>query len=66
MPEMDCAKVMQLLQHDPTTHNIPVVFLTGVGTAEEVKQVLALKPEGYVLKSTTREQLLEYLAEKLK
>lgn len=66
MPEMDGAKVLQLLQHDPTTHNIPVVFLTGVGTAEEVKQVLALKPEGYVLKSTTREQLLEYLAEKLK
>lgn len=65
MPVMDGTKVFQLLRQDPTTKDIPVVFLTGVGTADEVKQVLALKPDGYVLKSTTREQLLEYLAEKL-
>ena len=65
MPVMDGTKVFQLLRQDPNTKDIPVVFLTGVGTADEVKQVLALKPDGYVLKSTTREQLLEYLAEKL-
>lgn len=65
MPIMNGSQVLQMLRNDPTTKNIPVVFLTGVGTAEEVKQVLAMKPEGYVLKSATREQLLEYLAEKL-
>ena len=66
MPIMNGTQVFKMLRRDSTTEDIPVVFLTGVGTADEVKQVLALKPDGYVLKSTTREQLLEYLADKLK
>ncbi len=66
MPIMNGTQVFKMLRRDSTTADIPVVFLTGVGTADEVKQVLALKPDGYVLKSTTREQLLEYLADKLK
>ena len=65
MPVMNGTQVLQMLRRDSMARDIPVVFLTGVGTADEVKQVLALKPDGYVLKSTTREQLLEYLAEKL-
>lgn len=66
MPVMNGTQVFKMLRRDSTTADIPVVFLTGVGSADEVKQVLALKPDGYVLKSTTREQLLEYLKEKLK
>lgn len=66
MPVMNGTQVFKLLKRDSMTANIPVIFLTGVGTADEVKQVLALKPDGYVLKSATREQLLDYLAEKLK
>lgn len=66
MPVMNGTQVFKMLRRDSLTADIPVVFLTGVGSAEEVKQVLALKPDGYVLKSTTREQLLEYLKEKLK
>lgn len=65
MPVMNGTQVFKMLRRDSMTADIPVVFLTGVGSAEEVKQVLALKPDGYVLKSTTREQLLEYLKEKL-
>ena len=66
MPIINGPQVFKMLKRDSMTANIPIVFLTGVGSAEEVKQVLALKPDGYVLKSTTREQLLEYLKEKLK
>lgn len=66
MPVMNGTQVFKMLRRDSSTMDIPVVFLTGVGSADEVKQVLALKPDGYVLKSTTREQLLDYLAEKLK
>lgn len=65
MPIMNGTQVFKMLRRDSLTADIPVVFLTGVGSADEVKQVLALKPDGYVLKSTTREQLLEYLKEKL-
>lgn len=66
MPVMNGTQVFKMLRRDSTTSDIPVVFLTGVGTADEVKQVLALKPDGYILKSTTRDQLLEYLGDKLK
>ncbi len=65
MPLMNGSQVLQMLRRDPSTKDIPVVFLTGVGTADEVKQVLAMKPDGYILKSTPREQILEYLTEKL-
>lgn len=66
MPQMDGSQVFKKLRSDSDTEDIPVVFLTGVGTADEVKHVLALKPDGYILKSATREQLLDYLADKFK
>ncbi len=50
-----------MLRQDPATKDIPVVFLTGVGTKEEVLFAMALKPDGYVLKSTTRDDLLGYI-----
>ena len=66
MPGMNGSQVFQVLRMDPSTKEIPVVFLTGINTTEEVKNVLELKPNGYILKSAAREQLLEYLAETLK
>ncbi|MBR4904733.1 MAG: response regulator [Selenomonadaceae bacterium] len=66
MPVMNGPEVLQMLRQELSEVLPPIVFLTGVSTPEEVKKVLALKPDGYVLKSKTREQLLEYLEEKLK
>ena len=65
MPVVDGPQVLQMLRQEKSTRGIPVVFLTGVGTKEEVERVLQLKPNGYVLKSTTREKLLNYLQTKL-
>ncbi len=65
MPVVDGPQVLQMLRQEPVTQGIPVVFLTGVGTREGVERVMALKPDGYILKSTTKEKLLEYLREKL-
>lgn len=65
MPGMNGSQVLQMLRREPATKDLPVIFLTGVGTAEEVKLVLAMKPDGYILKTTPRQQILEYLAEKL-
>ncbi|MBR4153335.1 MAG: response regulator [Selenomonadaceae bacterium] len=66
MPVMNGPEVLQMLRQELSEVLPPIVFLTGVSTPDEVKKVLALKPDGYVLKSKTREQLLEYLEEKLK
>ena len=65
MPVVDGPQVFQMLRQEPSTQGIPVVFLTGVGTKEQVQRVLQLKPNGYVLKSTTREKLLSYLQSKI-
>ena len=59
MPVVDGPQVFQMLRSEEATKNIPVVFLTGVGTREGVTRVMSLKPDGYILKSTTREGLLD-------
>ena len=59
MPVVDGPQVFQMLRQEQSTKHIPVVFLTGVGTREGVERVMALKPDGYILKSTTRDSLLD-------
>ncbi len=63
MPVTDGPKVLEMLRGNKSTENIPVIFLTGVSTKEEVSRVLALKPDGYVLKTTSLVDLLRYLEE---
>ena len=65
MPVVDGPQVLQMFRQEEMTKDIPVVFLTGNGTKEAVTRVMALKPEGYVLKSTSRDDLLAYLKGKL-
>ncbi len=65
MPVVDGPQVLQMLRQEETTKDIPIVFLTGVSTVEGVKRVMALKPLGYILKSTTSKDLLAFLDEKL-
>ncbi len=65
MPVVDGPQVLQMLRQDPATEHIPVIFLTGVGTKEAVGRVMALKPDGYILKTTPRGDLLGFLHKKL-
>lgn len=65
MPVVDGPQVLQMLRQEDATKDIPVIFLTGNGTKEAVSRVMALKPSGYILKSTTRENLLNLLKAKL-
>ena len=57
MPVVDGPQVLQMLRSEPAVAKIPVIFLTGIGDRESVKRVMALKPQGYVLKSTTKGDL---------
>ncbi len=65
MPIVDGPQVLQMLRQEEATAHIPVVFLTGVSTKEGVSRVMSLKPDGYILKSTTKEELLIFLHSKL-
>ena len=65
MPVVDGPQVLQMLRQEPATAHIPVMFLTGIGTREAVGRVMELKPDGYILKSVTRDDLLKTLAGKL-
>lgn len=61
MPVTTGPQVLRMLRSEPDTSGIPVVFLTGIGDAESVKQVISLKPDGYILKSTPKPDLLQWL-----
>ena len=63
MPVTDGPKVLEMLRGNTATEKIPVIFLTGVSTKEEVSRVIALKPDGYILKTTSLVDLLRYLEE---
>ncbi len=61
MPVTDGPMVLEMMRAEETLASIPVVFLTGVNSKEQVNRVLSLKPSGYILKSTSFMDLLRYL-----
>lgn len=66
MPGMDGPEVLQKIRKDPAISNIPIVFLTGMGSREGISKVLDLKPDGFLLKTSTKEDILNFLNERLK
>ncbi|MBO7401505.1 MAG: response regulator [Lachnospiraceae bacterium] len=63
MPVTPGPKVLEMLRSDSETASIPVMFLTGKSDKESVMQVVALKPEGYFLKTIGKDELLHNLGE---
>lgn len=61
MPLVDGTQVFQMLRSDPETKDIPVIFLTGIGSRDRVEKAMKLRPEGYILKTTPKERLMESL-----
>ncbi|MDE7286205.1 MAG: response regulator, partial [Lachnospiraceae bacterium] len=51
MPVCDGRQALEMIRSDKDIADIPVIFLTGKGDRESVKNVMSLKPEGYLLKS---------------
>ena len=63
MPVTGGPQVLEMLRSEPKTATIPVIFLTGKGDRQSVMKVLELKPEGYLLKSTERDKLVDAVDE---
>ena len=63
MPVTNGPQVLEMLRADEDTKSIPVMFLTSKDDKKSVMEVVALRPEGYFLKSIEREELLLKLSD---
>ncbi len=59
MPVESGPEVLEKLRANDNTKNIPVVFLTGINDREKIQKVLAMKPQGYLLKPIDHEKLVQ-------
>ncbi len=50
MPRLDGFAVCQMLQSDPRTRNVPIIFLTAKSQEIEVQKGLTLGAMGYIVK----------------
>ena len=63
MPVISGAKVLEMIRSEIKTENIPVMFLTAKNDKESVMNVLALKPEKYLLKTMPPEEWIKNIDE---
>ena len=61
MPVTSGPQLLEMLRNEPSTWHIPVIFLTGRNDRDSVMSVMSLKPDGYILKSMGREEVLDAL-----
>lgn len=61
MPMCSGAQFMSMLKSQESTKNIPIIFLTSRDDKATVKEVLSLRPEGYILKTTPQELVIKYI-----
>lgn len=63
MPVINGKQLLEIIRSESEFNDIPVMFLTSKNDAETIRQVLGLKPEGYILKTTKPEQILQMIHE---
>ncbi len=59
MPITPGPQVLEMIKSEPNSAQIPVIFLTGKADRDSVVSVMHLKPEGYLLKSMSKEKIME-------
>ncbi len=63
MPVTSGPQVLEMIRSETKVGKVPVMFLTGKSDKESIVKVLALKPDGYLLKTLNREQILSTLSQ---
>lgn len=67
LPKKDGFVIMEELKNDPTTADIPVIFITNLGQKEDVKKGLDLGASGYIIKAHFKiSDIIEKINEVLK
>lgn len=61
MPELDGYQVLDEIRKNPLTARIPIIFLTGKNDKDSVMRILKRKPDGYLLKSMKKDELIDAL-----
>ena len=59
MPTMDGPSVLEAIRNDKRLANLPVIFLTANNDRQSVINVMQLKPDGYILKSKSPDEIKE-------
>ncbi len=59
MPVIDGRQVLEMIRSEADFRDVPVIFLTSKDDRESVLNVMAMKPEGYLLKSLRPEQIVQ-------
>lgn len=57
MPICDGKQVLEMIRGEEEFADTSVIFLTGRGDVESIRQVMSLSPEGYMLKTTKPEEI---------
>lgn len=63
MPVVDGRQVLEMIRTEMEFSDIPVIFLTSKNDKASIMKVMALKPEGYILKSTDPELIKQEIDE---
>ncbi len=59
MPVIDGSQVLEMIRSEMDFSNIPVIFLTSKDDKESILKVMALKPNGYLLKTMPPAKIIE-------
>ncbi|MGZ8367062.1 MAG: response regulator [Nitrospira sp.] len=58
LPDVDGITILETIRATPDWQNVPVIMLTAVSDEQQIRKVLSLTVQGYVLKPFRRETLL--------
>jgi CheY-like chemotaxis protein len=58
LPDVDGITILETIRATPDWQNVPVIMLTAVSAEQQIRKVLSLTVQGYVLKPFRRETLL--------
>ena len=59
MPVTPGPQVMEMIRQEHNADEIPIIFLTAKSDTESVISVMQLRPQGYLLKSMSKEEIVE-------
>lgn len=59
--DMNGYELMEKVRSNPLTADIPLIFLTDINDKESVMNIIRRKPDGYLLKTTRKAELLDVL-----